>query len=138
MKYTIYGISDGDRIVYVGCTNNLDRRTKEHLQLKTHTKVWLKDLFKVKIIVLCEADNKDEAISLEDHYILVFDTIENGYNHYRSGTYSKGSTEYFKLREHTKKRQEYKKKYRSTDEYKARKKEIDRRYYLKKKMKGTE
>lgn len=94
MIYTIYGIHHIDKeddILYIGSTNNLDKRIYMHKffsknqnnkyyncdlynHVRTHNKLW--DEFNFKILEILECDRKKEALDCEKKYILQLKTNE--------------------------------------------------------------
>ena len=89
MKYTVYQIRHivTGQILYIGKTNNFKRRAYQHLHLNTGTKKWLSSIGTGNVFIeeVAKFDNEVDAIKYEDELILKYNTIENGYNKYRSG-----------------------------------------------------
>lgn len=119
MRYTVYTITDNlqGRTVYVGKTQDFERRKKEHLTLSTHTKDWILALGVENITIepIAEFGTKEEALEYEDKIIVKYNTIEDGFNKNRSGFIS--STDI----------KQYQKQYEKTNKEKRR--EINKKYF---------
>lgn len=87
--FTVYVIKNNlqGRTVYVGKTNDFERRVNEHLSLSTHTKEWIASIGveNISITPIAEFNSKEEALKCEDEMILKYNTIEDGFNKNRSG-----------------------------------------------------
>ena len=136
MKYTVYiirHISTG-QVLYVGKTDNFKRRAYEHLKLHSRTKDWLSVIGTANVIIeeVAKFDNEVDALKYEDALILKYDTINNGYNKYRSGLikaenpkeYKREYIKTEKYKEYQKNYQKnYQKKYQQTEKYKEKRRE---------------
>ena len=118
MKYTVYiirHIGTGS-VLYVGKTKNFKKRVYQHLSLHTSTKKWLSVIGTGNVFIeaVAKFDNEVDALKYEDELILKYNTIENGYNHNRSGLIKVENPE------------EYDRKRKKTEKYRKSRREYDR------------
>lgn len=116
MRFTVYTITtiDQGRVVYVGETNNFQRRKREHLTLNTGTKEWLAEIGTGNVLIepVAEFNNEVDALKYEDELILKYNTINRGYNKHRSGLIkAEDPKEYQREYQRTDKRKEYQREY---------------------------
>lgn len=71
--YTVYAIKQGEKVLYVGKTINLQRRKCEHRYRRRLDKSY-------SFVQLQTTLNKEEAKKIEEQYILKYDTFRNGWN----------------------------------------------------------
>ena len=86
--YVVYTITYFDQIVYVGKTCRYIERKRKHLNQRGTYMSAIPvdaDLSKIEFNVVAEFDNKTDALKYEDQLILKYNTIDNGWNKYRSG-----------------------------------------------------
>lgn len=132
MKYTVYIVKDllENKVVYVGKTQNFNRRKQEHLGLRANTKDWISAIGtnNVEITPIEYFETKEEALKREDELIIRYDTINNGYNKQRSGLIKVG------------REKEYQKEYRekNREEYNEYQKEYNKQYHEKNREKWNE
>ena len=131
--YSIYTISLGSKVMYVGCTNRSKHRVWEHLnsrekyatiQSPIPTDV---DLSLVSFNVLKEFTSKEEALKEEDRLIVEYDTINNGWNKRRSGLVRKDDPKKY-LQEYHKSHPDYRMNWYYNNQEKA-KKQANEYYY---------
>lgn len=128
--YSVYLIKLGETVMYVGKTNDFERRKREHLNKigTTYSAIPVGlDSSEITITKVKDFSNRDESLNFEDELILQYDTINNGWNKNRSGHISTGDRSAIKKRweeEHEAERKAYKKKWREEhrEEAKARSK----------------
>ena len=67
MEYVVYEIRNGEKIVYIGCTSNLVRRSMQHLGFtKNHLyRQWLSENPHVSIVAAQRFDNRADALKAE-------------------------------------------------------------------------
>lgn len=98
-KYVIYTISLQGKVMYVGKTGQFKKRKYDHMNFFSGKIPKDIDLSLVSINVIDEFDEEDDAYKAEGKYILQYDTINNGWNKYRSGLIERGrEKDYFKER----------------------------------------
>lgn len=107
----IYLIKKEDKVLYVGKTNDFERRKKEHTSLCTNTSDWLGEIginnVTFEIIKSFPDGDTDNALKCEDEMILKYDTIENGYNINRSGLIRRDNIGYWSKVNSTEERKVY-------------------------------
>lgn len=122
MRYTVYTITtiDEDKVVYVGKTNDFQRRKREHLCLNSNAKDWIAVIGTDNVLIepVTEFDTEEDALKCEDALILKYDTINRGYNKYRSGLIkAEDHKEYDRERKKTDKYREWQRGYYNTDKW---------------------
>lgn len=99
-KYVVYTITLQGKVMYVGKTKDFNNRKWKHLNqrhLRGQSAIPEEiDLGKVSFNVAYITDNKEGALKEEDRLILLYNTIEEGWNGCRSGECRK-DIEYVKL-----------------------------------------
>ena len=112
----IYLIIYKDRVMYVGCTNNLNHRISQHFNTRNTIPKWV-NRDDVKFEVVASFESMDEALKFENKLITDYDTIRNGWNKYRSGLVwreNKGNYKKQYRSEHRKELIDYDKNYHLT------------------------
>lgn len=88
-KYVVYTISYQGVVKYVGKTCDFDRRKRNHLTYRgnrRHSSIPIEvNLVDVEILPIKKFNNEEEALKYEDELIIKYDTINSGWNKYRSG-----------------------------------------------------
>lgn len=84
-QYNVYIVrkKTTGKVVYVGKTNNLERRIKQH----GYRSKWVKEIGPGNLLfkVIKSFDNNTDAVKYEEKLINKYNTIRNGYNKYHSG-----------------------------------------------------
>lgn len=137
----LYYIKDSrtDEVIYIGQTKDFKERKHGHFTLKRNPidKYMYEEgrkNFSMEIFTYIDCTNMtdDEILNKEDELILYYDTINNGFNKYRSGAISNDMREYKKnyMREYHKDK-EYQKEYHSEymKKYYQEHKEYNKNYY---------
>lgn len=128
MKYSVYTIRHigTGNVLYVGYTNDFDRRMYDHLTLRTNTARYIEEVgcCNIDIEVVAEFNDKKEAKVYEDELICKYNTIEYGWNTVRSGYRIKERKKVcdarYRQTEHYKAYQaEYQSEYHKSEKYKA-------------------
>ena len=139
----LYYIKDirTDEIIYIGKTKDFEERKHGHFTLKRNPidKYMYEEgrkNFSMENFTYIDCTNMtdDEILNKEDELILYYDTINNGFNKYRSGAISNDMREYKKnyyMREYHK-ITEYQKQY--YQEHKEKYREYLRQWRIKKKQ----
>lgn len=143
--YCIYKITDlrNEKVIYIGKTNNFNKRRCSHFTQASRpiSKYMLeqgREHFEMTKIV-DDIETNDDAVKLEDHYIVELNPIMNKY---RSGNITADMKKYNIEREKSEKRKEYKKtyqpeyqrQYQKSEQWREYKKEYQRQWRLKKKQ----
>lgn len=87
-KQYVYTIAYNGEVMYVGKTRNMAKRKSAHRTKRGTHKSAIPvdaDLSKIEFNVVAEFNSEEEALKYEDQLILQYDTIDNGWNKYRSG-----------------------------------------------------
>lgn len=131
--YVVYTISLQGKVMYVGSSENFERRKREHLQQKGYSSIPTDvDPSTVTIEIVRHWKSEKAMLNSEGRLIKKYDTIKNGWNKVNSGLVTSNKYEYWKEYNANRKEKlnEYMKVYmRSYD--KEKKKEYSRRWYEK-------
>lgn len=87
-KYTVYTISLGSKVMYVGESANFPQRRYLHRNKRGTSQSAIPldvDLSLVVFEKIAVYDTRNEALETEDSLIKEYDTINNGWNKRRSG-----------------------------------------------------
>ena len=135
--WTVYLIKHNGIVMYAGQTDNFKKRKQQHLHRESTSIPDEIDLTTITITPFYECDNKEEAVRMEDHIIVKYNLIENGWNHCRSGYiwkenpkeyHHKYNMEYFHREDVLENMLQYMSEYRKKDSYKTYQKEYQKRY----------
>lgn len=134
-RYIVYTISLQGKVMYVGSTNNFERRKGQHKTKRGTNQSAIPmdvDLSLVSFNIIVDYESKKEALKEEDRLIVEYDTINNGWNKQRSGLIRSNGSEYLKKWYIGHNYKEYHKNYRLThNQYiKEYKKEYYKKYRL--------
>ena len=133
----LYYIKDlrTDKIIYIGQTKDFNQRKNNHFRLNKNPidKYMFENgryNFSMEIFTNIDYSNitNEELRKTEDELIINYDTINTGFNRYRSGLITKNwnyYNEYMKQYHKTEKYKEYNKEYHKTEKYK----EYQKKYY---------
>lgn len=139
IKYVVYSVTVDDTIKYIGYTEHFRERKNCHLSCNSNIASQIADASTQTITIskMGEFYDREDALRYEQTLIERYDTINSGWNTYKSGHLSKDLNKYYRdyysdneerMREYNR---NYMQEYRKKNRDKIR--EINKRYQQKKK-----
>lgn len=138
-KYIVYSVSVNDTIKYIGFTEHFNARKSSHLSCNSNIAAQIAEASTQTITIskMGEFYDREDALQYEQTLIERYDTINTGWNTYKSGHLSKDLNKYYReyYSDNEEKMRAYNRNY--MQEYRRRNRdkirEINKRYQEKKK-----